>query len=66
MNNYIGMFQGFKVKSIPDKDFKGPIIIPECMVKYLEKAEKIRKEYNDLRIEQIFSKRSKNDEQTKI
>jgi hypothetical protein len=32
------------------------------MVKYLEKAEKIRKEYNDLRIEQIFGKRSKNDE----
>ena len=62
MNDYIGMFQGFKVESIPDKDFKGPIIIPECMVKYLEKAEKIRKEYNDLRIEQIFDKRSKNDE----
>ena len=62
MNDYVGMFQGFKVESIPDKDFKGSIIIPECMVKYLEKAEKIRKEYNDLRIEQIFGKRSKNDE----
>ena len=62
MNDYVGMFQGFKVKSIPDKNFKGPIIIPECMVKYLEEAEKIRKEYNDLRIEQIFGKRSKNDE----
>jgi hypothetical protein len=34
--------------------------IPECMVKYLEDVEKMRKEYNDLRIEQIFSKRSKN------
>ena len=62
MNNFIGTFQGFKVESIPDKDFKGPIIIPECMVKYLEKSEKMRKEYNDLRIEQIFGKRSKNDE----
>ena len=55
MNSYIGMFQGFKVESIPDKDFKGPIIIPECMVKYLEKTEKIRKEYNDLLIKQLFS-----------
>lgn len=62
MNNYIGMFQRFKVESIPDKNFKGPIIIPECMVEYLEKAEKIRKEYNDLCIKQIFDKRSKNDE----
>ncbi len=57
---FIGMFQGFRVESISDKDFKGPIIIPECMVKYLEDVEKMRKEYNDLRIEQIFSKRSKN------
>ena len=62
MNNFIGTFQGFKVKSIPDKDFKGSIIIPECMVKYLEEAEKIREEYNDLLIEQIFGKRSKNNE----
>ena len=62
MSNFIGTFQGFRVESISDKDFKGPITIPECMVEYLEKAEKIRKEYNDLRIEQIFSKRSKNDE----
>jgi len=62
MDNFIGMFQGFRIKSIPDKDFIGPIIIPECMVKYLEEAEKMRKEYNDLRIEQIFGKRSKNDE----
>jgi hypothetical protein len=66
MDNFIGIFQGFKVKSIPDKDFKGPIIVPQCMVEYLEKAEKLREEYNNLRIEQIFSKRSKNDEQTKI
>ena len=62
MNDYIGRFCGFEVESIPDKDFKGPIIIPECMVKYLEKASKIRQEYNDLRIEQIFGKRSKNNE----
>lgn len=62
MNDYVGMFQGFKVESIPDKHFKGPIIIPECMVEYLKKAEKMRKEYNDLRIEQIFGRRSKNDE----
>ena len=62
MDNFIGTFQGFKVESISDKDFKGPIIIPECMVKYLEESEKMRKEYNDLRIEQIFGKRSKNDE----
>lgn len=62
MSNFIGTFQGFRVESISDKNFKGPIIIPECMVEYLKKAEKIRKEYNDLRIEQIFGKRSKNDE----
>ena len=62
MNDYIGKFCGFEVESIPDKEFKGSIIIPECMVEYLEKAEKMRKEYNDLRIEQIFGKRSKNDE----
>ena len=62
MNNFIGTFQGFEVESIPDKDFKGPIIMPECMVKYLEKAKKIRKEYNNLCIEQIFGKRSKNNE----
>ena len=58
-DRYIGTFQGFRVKSIPDKDFKGPITIPECMVEYLEKTENMRKEYNDLRIEQIFGKRSK-------
>lgn len=62
VKEFIGMFQGIRIESIPDKDFKGPIIIPECMVKYLENAEKIREEYNDLRIEQIFGKRSKNDE----
>ena len=62
MNDYIGKFCGFEVKSIPDKDFKCPVIIPECMVKYLEKVEKMHKEYNDLRIEQIFGKRSKNNE----
>ncbi len=62
MDNFIGTFQGFKVKSIPDKNFKGPIIIPECMVEYLKKVEKLREEYNNLRIEQIFGKRSKNDE----
>lgn len=62
MNDFIGKFQGFRVESIPDKDFRGPIIIPECMEKYLEEIEKIRKEYNDLRIEQIFGKRSKKNE----
>ena len=55
MNDYIGMFQGFKVKSIPNKDFKGPIIIPQCMVEYLEKVEKLREEYNNLCIKQLFN-----------
>lgn len=59
---YIGTFRGFKVDAVPDEVWAGHITIPESMVKYLEKAEKIRKEYNDLRIEQIFGKRSKNDE----
>ena len=55
MDNFIGTFQRFKVKSIPNKDFKGPIIIPQCMVEYLEKVEKLREEYNNLCIKQLFN-----------
>ena len=55
MDNFIGTFQGFEVESIPDEDFKGPITIPQCMVEYLEKAEKLREEYNNLYIKQLFN-----------
>lgn len=59
---YIGTFRGFKVDTVPDEAWAGHITVPESMVEYLEEVEKIRKEYNDLRIEQIFDKRSKNNE----
>ncbi len=62
MDNFIGMFQGFRIESISDKDFKGPIIIPECMVKYLEEAEKLRQEYNNLLLKQLFNLEKKMNE----
>ena len=52
---YVKTEDGFEVESIPNKNFKGPIIIPECMVEYLEKAEKLREEYNGLLIKQLFN-----------
>ncbi len=53
---YEGRWLGIQVMSVPDLEFKGPIILPERCIRYLEKVTEIERKYSDEVYNNLMSK----------